>query len=172
MTDDHWWKTNLFYFILFYFRTLFVPIVIISRESCTLELKSLTCKHFCMNRQMVLWNAEPLNNADLKLEYVLFYSKGNLRHTQTSELCLCPFVPIACYDWHSIQIKTLFTAKENYLAVLVLFSLRGMNDDWAMGRGRLIAPGALKKNWQLTTSFRDERRVNVTIYNVTANDLG
>ena len=64
-----------------------------------------------------------------KVIEILFYSKDNLRHTKTSELCPCPFVPIACYNWHSIQIKTLFTAKENYLAVLVLFSLSGMNDN-------------------------------------------
>ena len=97
------------------------------------------------------------------IEHFFFYSKDNLHHTKTSELCLCPFVPIACYNWHSIQIKTLFTAKEDYLAVLVLFSPSGMSDDWAMRRGWLITRGALKKNRQLTSSFRDERRVNVTI---------
>ena len=86
-------------------------------------------------------------------------------------MCLCPFVPIACYNWYSIQIKTLFTAKENYLAVLVLFSLSGMNDDWAMRIGWLIAPGAFKKISQLTSRLRDERWVNVTMYNPFTTNL-
>ena len=86
-------------------------------------------------------------------------------------MCLCPFVPIACYNWYSIQIKTLFTAKENYLAVLVLFSLSGMNDDWAMRIGWLIAPGAFKKIRQLTSRLRDERWLNVTMYNPFTTNL-
>ena len=86
-------------------------------------------------------------------------------------MCLCPFVPIACYNWYSIQIKTLFTAKENYLAVLVLFSLSGMNDDWAMRIGWLIAPGTFKKIRQLTSRLRDERWVNVTMYNPFTTNL-
>ena len=42
---------------------------------------------------------------------------------------VCPFVPIACYNWQSIQIKTLFTAKQNYFTVSVPSPLGRMDDD-------------------------------------------
>ena len=144
MTDDHWYETNLFHR---HFRILFVSLVIIYDISRKLHLgiEKFDMQTFFMNHRMLLWKAEPLNNADLKLWNVLSYSKEKLHHTQTSGFWLCPFVPNAFYKWHSIQLETLFTAKGNYFAVLVLFSLSGTNDDWAMRRVWSIAPGALKK---------------------------